>query len=78
MKKLKALRRDSGLTQQQLANAAGVPRWRIAHAEVGIVKLTSEEMGLIRNALVFACRQRSARVLRSLANESTAEAHTEI
>jgi predicted transcriptional regulator len=64
MKKLKVLRRDSGLTQQDLSAASGVVRWRIAHAEVGLIRLTSEELDSIRAALVTACEKRSARVMR--------------
>jgi predicted transcriptional regulator len=73
MKKLKHLRRDSGLTQQELASACGVARWRIAHAEVGLARLTAEEMKAVRCALVEACERRSARVLRSLGQEAVAK-----
>jgi predicted transcriptional regulator len=66
MKKLKVFRRESGLTQQELSAASGVVRWRISHAEVGLIRLTPEELNAIRNALVAACEKRSTRVLRSL------------
>lgn len=63
MKQLKRLRRDAGLTQYALASATGIHRWRISHAELGILELTRPEVELIRRTLVEACRKRSARVL---------------
>ena len=66
MRRLKNLRRDSGLTQHELALASGVARWRISHAEVGLLRLAPEEVNSIREALVTVCEKRSTRVLRSL------------
>jgi predicted transcriptional regulator len=61
---LKRLRRDAGITQHALARATGVHRWRISHAELGWLKLTTQEVELIRNTLVEAVRRKSARVLK--------------
>jgi predicted transcriptional regulator len=69
MKQLKRLRRDAGLTQYWLASATGIKRWRISHAELGILELTLQEVELVRSALVEACRKRTARVL-ELTDES--------
>jgi predicted transcriptional regulator len=64
MRQLKSLRRDSGLTQQKLAIATGLPRWRIAHAELGMIRLSSDELAAIRGVLVTVCSKRTERVLR--------------
>jgi transcriptional regulator with XRE-family HTH domain len=66
MKNLKKLRRDSGLSQHALEKATGIHRWRISHAELGIVTLTSAESVLIRKVLLNVARKKSARVLREL------------
>lgn len=59
MKNLKKLRRDSGLTQYALANVSGIPRWRISHAELGILRLKPAEVEAIRKALVDAIEKKS-------------------
>jgi predicted transcriptional regulator len=51
MKKWIRIRKRRGLTQFELSAKCGVPRWRIAYAEVGYLKLKPEEMKAIRRAL---------------------------
>jgi predicted transcriptional regulator len=65
VKNLKRLRRDAGLTQHALSKAAGIHRWRIAHAERGMIELTDDENQSIRKILLKVSRKNSARVLRS-------------
>jgi DNA-binding XRE family transcriptional regulator len=68
-KKLKKLRRDAGLTQYGLAKATGIQRWRVAHAESGILTLTPEEVELVRKALLERVRQRSKSMENDLGRE---------
>jgi predicted transcriptional regulator len=65
MRKLKTLRRDAGLTQYALAAVTGIHRWRISHAELGLVELTKDEIRAIRKVLLDVSRNNSARVLRA-------------
>src|SRR5437899_2511945 len=51
MKKWARLRKRKRITQFSLAAESGVPRWRIAYAEVGYLKLRPEEMAAIRRVL---------------------------
>lgn len=67
MKNLKKLRRDSGLTQYGLAGATGIHRWRISHAELGLITLTPEEIDMVRRILVAESKKKSERVLSALA-----------
>jgi hypothetical protein len=39
------------MTQFQLSQKSGIPRWRIAYAEVGYLRLRHEEMKTIRRVL---------------------------
>jgi len=71
MKNLRKLRRDSGLTQYALACATGIHRWRISHAELGMLKLTPTEIEAIRKVLVGAIESKS-RALEALAVKSPA------
>jgi predicted transcriptional regulator len=66
MKHLGKLRRDAGLSQHALGNAADIHRWRISHAELGMVDLTPDETSRIRRVLLDAARRKSARVLKEL------------
>jgi predicted transcriptional regulator len=66
LKNLRKLRRDAGLTQYRLAAATEIHRWRISHAELGLLQLTAEEVDLIRKVLIAASRQKSARLLNAL------------
>jgi hypothetical protein len=75
-KKLKALRRDAGLTQFGLARGSGIPRWKIANAELGIRKLLPTEVEAIRKALVDSAQKKSARVLGALDDAGRAERNT--
>lgn len=77
MKNLKKLRQEAGLTQHGLGALAKLPRWKIAHAEVGIVKLTPSEASAIRDVLMDACRKKSARVLAVLAGTQGRAKQTE-
>jgi len=65
-RKLKALRRDAGLTQFGLARRTGIPRWKIANAELGVRKLLPEEAEAIRKVLLVSAQEKSARVLGAL------------
>jgi predicted transcriptional regulator len=71
MKNLKGLRRNAGLSQHALGSACGIARWRIAHSELGIVKLQASEISKIRKVLLAESKKKSARVLKELepANE---------
>jgi len=51
MKKLKELRKASGLSQHNLARKSGVPRWRIAYVETGRLTFSDQERSRIRVAL---------------------------
>jgi predicted transcriptional regulator len=68
MKNLRKHRRDAGLTQYALAHATGIHRWRISHAELGLLKLTAEEIASVSKTLVAVSRKKSARVLSDLGN----------
>jgi predicted transcriptional regulator len=68
MKNLRNNRRDAGLTQYALARATGIRRWRISHAELGLLKLTSDESSLVSKILVEISRRKSARVENELGN----------
>jgi DNA-binding XRE family transcriptional regulator len=68
MKNLRRLRRDAGMTQYGLAAATGIHRWRISHAELGLLKLTPEEIALVSKTLVNVSRRKSARVVSDLGN----------
>jgi predicted transcriptional regulator len=59
MKNLKRLRRDAGLTQYGLAKETGIHRWRISHAELGILTLAPEEVESIRKMLADAIQKKS-------------------
>jgi predicted transcriptional regulator len=59
MKNLKKLRRDSGLSQHALAKAAGLHRWRISHAELGIADLSADEAESIRKVLASELQKKS-------------------
>ena len=66
MRNLRTLRKDSGLTQFSLAAATGIHRWRISHAELGLLKLESGEIAAIRKVLVAVARKNTTRVLAEL------------
>ena len=59
---LRKNRRDSGLTQYQLARITRIHRWRISHAELGLLTLTVTETNAVRDALLEASRKKSASV----------------
>jgi len=59
MKNLKKLRRDSGLSQHALAKAAGLHRWRISHAELGMADLSADEADAIRKVLAGELQKKS-------------------
>ncbi len=65
-KHLRMLRRDAGLTQYGLSRKTGIPRWKIANAELGDRKLLPEEVEAIRAALLDSAQKKSARVLGAL------------
>ena len=65
-KHLRTLRRDAGLTQFALARRTGVPRWKIANAELGVRKLLPNEVEAIRKVLLDSAQKKSARVLGAL------------
>jgi len=66
MKNLRKLRRDAGLSQHALGAACGLPRWRIAHCEIGIIELKPDEVARIRKALLSVSQKKSSRVLAAL------------
>ena len=70
MKNLKQLRRDAALTQHALAKATGIPRVKICHAELGIAKLTPDEVARIRKFVLDLARKKSERVLAELGAEA--------
>lgn len=72
-KKLKALRRDAGLTQFGLARRTGIPRWKIANAELGVRKLMPAEVEAIRKVLLDSAQKKSARILGALDDPGRAE-----
>jgi transcriptional regulator with XRE-family HTH domain len=78
MRNLKKLRRDSGLTQYSLASATGIPRVKISHAELGIVKLTADEVASIRKVLLKVSQNNSARVLAALGDGPEQKSHTRL
>lgn len=66
MKSLRKNRRDAGLSQHALGDACGIPRWRIAHCEAGIIELKPDEVARIRQVLLDVSKKKSARVLKAL------------
>lgn len=66
MKNLRKLRRDAAMSQFALAKATTIHRWRISHAELGMLELTPIEVAAIRKVLVDVSRKKSARVLAEL------------
>jgi hypothetical protein len=66
MKNLKKLRRDASMTQYRLSAVTGIARWRVSHAELGILTLTPSEVESIRKVLADAIQKKS----RSLAELS--------
>lgn len=67
MKNLKRLRKQAGITQFALARKTKIHRWRISHAEQGILDLAPDEVARIRGVLLDAARKKSADVLKELA-----------
>ena len=67
MVNLKPLRRDCGLSQYELARAAGLHRWKISHAELGIYEFTDAERKRVSKILLTAAREKNARLIRQLA-----------
>lgn len=51
MKKWIRIRKRLRMPQFELSRKSGVPRWRIAYAELGYVRLRREEMEAIRRVL---------------------------
>jgi DNA-binding XRE family transcriptional regulator len=62
MNKLKKYRRMVGLTQHALSRLTGIPLGRLVYAETGRLKLTDEEIQLIKSAI----RQRNMEVTAEL------------
>jgi transcriptional regulator with XRE-family HTH domain len=46
------LRKASGMSQIALARKSGIPRWKIAHFELGIAKMAAEEYERLLTVLV--------------------------
>jgi transcriptional regulator with XRE-family HTH domain len=59
MKKLKSLRKASGLGQYEASKRSGVERTRLSLAENGHVRLTASEHEALCGVLVQAIRDRS-------------------
>ena len=53
-------RKAAGFTQHQLSRAAGIPRWKIAYAEGGHVKLTPEEIARVEQVFAKRAQELSA------------------
>jgi predicted transcriptional regulator len=66
MKNLRKHRRDAGLSQHALGAACRIPRWRIAHSEVGIIELKPDEIARIRKVLLEVSQKKSSRVQAAL------------
>jgi DNA-binding XRE family transcriptional regulator len=79
MNELKALREMAALSQAELAQRAGTLRWRIAHAENGLIELTPEELAAVRNVILESAQANAAHIAAALgtsisANEPLARA----
>jgi transcriptional regulator with XRE-family HTH domain len=59
---LKELRRMADLTQFQLARQSGVSRMRLSLAECQQLKLTAQEEGAVRKALLEVIESRAAQL----------------
>ena len=66
MNELKNLRRNCGLTQYELARRTRIHRWRISHAELGLLELTAAEVASVSAVLVKISSKRSARIASAL------------
>lgn len=66
--KLRELRHDWGGSQLELANAADMPRWIVAHAEAGYRPLAPSEAQHLRKTLarLTAQKERRRRELQAL------------
>jgi DNA-binding transcriptional regulator YiaG len=62
MKQLREQRRAVGLSQQRLATAARIPRWKIAWAETGRFKLSEREAELLRGIIAKRAARTAARL----------------
>ncbi len=62
MEDWKALRGIAGMSQIQLAAAAGVSRFRLSLAECGQGELTEAERGSLRRTLASAMTKRAASI----------------
>jgi transcriptional regulator with XRE-family HTH domain len=61
-KQLRQLRKDASFTQYSLANETHIDRTRISHAELGVVKLTADEIARIRRVLIATSKKKMARL----------------
>jgi len=55
--KIAKLRRNTGISQHELAHESGVPRWRICFHETKRIKLTDEELQRIKTVLAKRARE---------------------
>jgi transcriptional regulator with XRE-family HTH domain len=62
MKNLRALRRDAALTQYGLAKLTGIDRTKISHAELGVVRLSADEIARIRKVLIATSKKKLTRL----------------
>jgi hypothetical protein len=67
---LKEQRKSLGLSQHELARLAGIPRWRIAYSDSGLLTLTSCELRRVRDAL----QKRTVAITSQFADDSNARA----
>jgi transcriptional regulator with XRE-family HTH domain len=51
-REFRELRKASGMSQIALAQKSGIPRWKIAHFELGIAKVAAEEYERLLAVLV--------------------------
>jgi len=64
---IRQLRRTSQVTQLELAQRTGISRVRISFAECGYISLSTQELALVRQALLDAVDARAGRLLLSVA-----------
>jgi transcriptional regulator with XRE-family HTH domain len=69
MKKLRRLRTDAGVTQYKLAQATGISRTKISHAELGLSKLDNQQIDSIRRFLLGHVRERNQSIVDHLEAE---------
>lgn len=72
MQNLRELREISGLSQFAVAARARVVRMRLSLSECGVIELSPEETKRVRECLLGAMRERTAKLQMVLSSEVTA------